>query len=196
MMDAAMARPRTFDPQDVLLIARGVFWREGYQNTSLDDIAAEAGLTKPSLYAAFGNKASLFLKALEHYHEQLVARSAKILSGAPDARAAIDAWLMSLLPICSGAKGGRGCLSVNTLTDRGLGDVAVAESIARFHARLEDLILSRLTADQAQFSPDFDPSAATGLIMAVFLGLLARAKQAPSEEQVKSVIGQLAKLLA
>jgi TetR/AcrR family transcriptional regulator, transcriptional repressor for nem operon len=190
-----MARPRTFDPKDVILVARGVFWREGYQNTSLDDIAAESGLTKPSLYAAFGNKASLFLKVLDHYHDQFVTRSAKTLSETPNARAAIDAWLTSLLPFCSGAKERRGCLSVNTLTDRGLDDAAVTESIARFHARLEDLILNRLTTDQAQFSPDFDPAAATGLIMVVFLGLMARAKQAPSDEQAKSVIGQVARLL-
>ena len=190
-----MARPRTFDPNDVLLIARDHFWRMGYQSTSLDDIAAETGLTKPSLYAAFGNKASLFLKVLDHYHDQLITRSAIILSEAPSAREAIDAWLTSLVPKCSGEKGRRGCLSVNTLTDRGLNDDAVAKSIAEFNARLENLILARLTADRAQFSSGFDPTAATRLIMAVYLGLLAMAKQAPSAERVKSVIGQVARLL-
>jgi TetR/AcrR family transcriptional regulator, transcriptional repressor for nem operon len=156
----------------------------------------EARLTKPSVYAAYGNKASLFLKVLDDYHDQLIARSAKVLAEAPSARAAIDAWLTSFLPICSGPKEGRGCLSINTLTDRGLNDDAVAKSIAAFNARLENLILARLTADRAQFAPDFDPAATTRLIMTVYVGLLAMAKQAPSAEQVRSVIGQVGKLLA
>src|ERR1700760_480873 len=165
-----MARPRTFDPDDVLLAARGVFWRKGYQATSLDDITAETGLTKPSLYAAFGDKASLFLKVLDHYHDQLVTRSARLLSSGPSARAAIDAWLMSFLPICSGERGRRGCLSVNTSTDGGLTDAETKNSIAHFNMRLERLILARLGTARAQFAADFDPAAAARTIMAIYMG--------------------------
>jgi TetR/AcrR family transcriptional repressor of nem operon len=191
----AMARPRTFDPNDALLAARGLFWRKGYQGTSLDDITAETGLTKPSLYAAFGDKASLFLKVLDHYHDQLVARSANLLSSGSSARAAIDAWLMSLLPGCSGERGRRGCLSVNTSIDGSLDDAAIRKSIANFNARLERLILTRLEADRTQFSAEFDPVAATRTIMAIYMGLMAMAKQAPPPDHVKLVIGQVAKLL-
>jgi TetR/AcrR family transcriptional regulator, transcriptional repressor for nem operon len=191
-----MARPRTFDPNDVLLAARQIFWRKGYQSTSLDDITAETGLTKPSLYAAFGDKASLFLKVLDHYHDQLVTRSARVLSEGPNARAAVEAWLTSFLPRCSGEKGRNGCLSVNTLTDGGLDDAAVGKSIANFNAHLENLILERLKAGRAEFSAGFDAVAATRTIMAIYIGLMAMAKQKPSPEQVKSVIGQIGKLLS
>ena len=51
-----MARPRSFDPDEALDLARDVFWRKGFQGTSLDDITAATGLAKPSLYAAFGDK--------------------------------------------------------------------------------------------------------------------------------------------
>jgi TetR/AcrR family transcriptional regulator, transcriptional repressor for nem operon len=175
---------------------REIFWSKGYQSTTLDDITAATGLTKPSLYAGFGDKASLFLKVLDDYHDRLVARSAGILSGAPTARAAVEAWLMSLLPICSGNKGRRGCLSVNTLTDGGPKEAAVERSIANYNARLENLILARLEADRAKFPPDFDPVAASRTIMAVYTGLMAMAKQTQSEQQVKQVIGQVGKLLS
>jgi TetR/AcrR family transcriptional regulator, transcriptional repressor for nem operon len=193
---AIMARPRTFDPNDILLKARQVFWLKGYQSTTLDDITAATGLTKPSLYAGFGDKASLFLKVLDDYHDRLVARSAGILSNAPTARAGVEDWLMSLLPICSGKKGRRGCLSVNTLTDGGPKDAAVEKSIANYNARLERLILGRLQADRAQFSPDFDPVAASRTIMAVYTGLMAMAKQSQSEEQVRLVIRQVGRLFS
>jgi TetR/AcrR family transcriptional regulator, transcriptional repressor for nem operon len=191
-----MARPRTFDPDDVLLKARDVFWSQGYQGTSLDDITAATGLTKPSLYAAFGDKASLFLKVLDDYHDRLVARATGILADAPTARAGIESWLLSLLPICSGKKGRRGCLSVNTLTDGGPRDDAVEKSIARYNARLESLILKRLQADRAQFAANFDPVATSRTIMAIYTGLMAMAKQLQSEDQVKLVIKQVGKLLA
>jgi AcrR family transcriptional regulator len=191
-----MARPRTFDPNDILLKARDVFWQKGYQSTSVDDIAAATGLTKPSLYAAFGDKASLFLKVLDDYHDRLFARSAKILSDGPTARAAVEGWLMSLLPICSGKRGRRGCLSVNTLTDGGPNNAAVDKSIANYNARLEGLILGRLEADRAQFSRDFDPVAASRTIMTIYTGLMAMAKGPQSEAEVKLVIGQVIKLLS
>jgi len=190
-----MARPRTFDPNDVLLAARQIFWRKGYQSTSLDDITEATGLTKPSLYAAFGDKASLFLKVLDDYHDRLIMRSGRILSEAPNARAAVEAWLTSLLPVCSGEKGRNGCLSINTLTDGGLNDAAVEKSIADFNERLERLILNRLEADRAQCAADFDPVAATRTIMVIYMGLMAMAKQKPSSQQVKMVIGQIGKLL-
>jgi TetR/AcrR family transcriptional repressor of nem operon len=191
-----MARPRTFDPHDVLLAARQIFWRKGYQSTSLDDITEATGLTKPSLYAAFGDKASLFLQVLDHYHDQLLKRSERTLAEALDARAAVEAWLTNFLPVCSGERGRNGCLSVNTLTDGGLNDPAVEKSIADFNRRLESLVLNRLEADRAQFAADFDPVAAARTIMAIYMGLMTMAKQKPSPRQVKLVIGQIGRLLA
>jgi TetR/AcrR family transcriptional regulator, transcriptional repressor for nem operon len=190
-----MARPRTFEPTDVLLAARKLFWRKGYQGTSLDDITEATGLTKPSLYAAFGDKASLFLKVLDDYHDLLVARSARIIAEAPTARAAVEAWLMSFLPACSGERGRNGCLSINTMIDGGLNDAAVENSIADFNARLESLVLNRIEADRTQFASDFDPVAITRTIMAIYMGLMAMAKQRPSQQQVKMVISQIGKLL-
>jgi TetR/AcrR family transcriptional repressor of nem operon len=191
-----MARPRTFDPDDVLLAARQIFWRKGYQGTSLDDITEATGLTKPSLYAAFGDKASLFLKVLDHYHDQLFKRSERIFAETPNARAAVEAWLTNFIPVCSGERGRNGCLSVNTLTDGGLNDPAVDKSIADFNERLESLILNRLEADRAQFAADFDPVAAGRTIMAIYMGLMTMAKQKPSQQEVRLVIGQVGRLLA
>jgi TetR/AcrR family transcriptional regulator, transcriptional repressor for nem operon len=190
-----MARPRTFDPDDVLLAARQIFWRKGYQSTSLDDITEATGLTKPSLYGAFGDKASLFLKVIDHYHDQLITRFERILSEAPNARAAVEAWFTNLLPVYSGENGRNGCLSVNTMTDGGLDDAAVKKSIANFNERLESLILNRLQADRAQFAADFDPVAAARTMMAIYMGLMTMAKQKPSPQQVKLVIGQIGRLL-
>ena len=93
-----MARPRTFDPDKVLDIALDVFWRKVFHGTSLDDITDESGLGKPSLYAAFGDKASLYLKVLDRYHSWLIKEAQRILSHGPSAREAVEAWLVSFVP--------------------------------------------------------------------------------------------------
>src|SRR4249919_2313925 len=66
-------RPRSFDPDAVLEKARGVFWTLGYAATSLDDLAAATGLNRPSLYAAFGDKHALYMRALERTRAGAVA---------------------------------------------------------------------------------------------------------------------------
>lgn len=183
-----MARPRTFDPDDVLDIARDIFWRKGFRGTSLDDITAESGLTKPSLYAAFGDKNALFLKVLDRYHARIIARAEKALQQGPSAREAIQTWLETFLPYCSGSKGTRGCLSINTAAE-GLADqAAVTASMARYNGRLEDLLRRRLEASRNEFPKDFNPKAATYFIMAMYHGLMVMARQAPNAADVRAAI--------
>lgn len=63
----AMGRPREFDTETALDLALHVFWRKGYEGASMADLTEAMGITKPSLYAAFGNKEELFRKALDRY---------------------------------------------------------------------------------------------------------------------------------
>ena len=82
-----MARPRNFDPDEVLGLAREVFWQKGFQGTSLDDITEATGLNKPSLYAAFGDKNALFLKVLDRYQAYIVENAERIINEGPSGRA-------------------------------------------------------------------------------------------------------------
>ena len=191
-----MARPRSFDPDEVLDLARDVFWQKGFQGTSLDDITAATGLAKPSLYAAFGDKNALFLKVLDRYHASIVANAERVLNQGPSARDAIERWLTSFVPYCSGTKGIRGCLSVNTAAD-GISDQKdVRDRVEGFNRKLEQLLSNRLRADRAQFSDAFDPDAAAHTIMAIYLGLMIMAKDAPAAARVRATLNQALKLLA
>jgi AcrR family transcriptional regulator len=191
-----MARPRSFDPDEALDLARDVFWRNGFQGTSLDDITAATGLAKPSLYAAFGDKNALFLKVLDRYHASIVANAERALNQGPSARDAIERWLTGFVPYCSGTKGIRGCLSVNTAAD-GISDQKdVRDRVERFNRKLEQLLSNRLRADRAQFSDAFDPDAAAHTIMAIYLGLMVMAKDAPTAARVRATLNQALKLLA
>jgi TetR/AcrR family transcriptional repressor of nem operon len=191
-----MARPRSFDPDEALDLARDVFWRKGFQGTSLDDITAATGLAKPSLYAAFGDKNALFLKVLDRYHERIIANTERILSDGPSARNAIERWLTGFVPFCSGVRGSRGCLSINTAADGAFEQKEVRKSVERFNRKLEELLRGRLRADRAQFFAGFDPDSAAHTIMAIYLGLMVMAKDAPDAARVRATLNQAMKLLA
>jgi len=191
-----MARPRSFDPDEALDAARDVFWQKGFQGTSLDDITAATGLAKPSLYAAFGDKNALFLKVLDRYHARIVANAERILDEGPSARDAIERWLKGFVPFCSGIKGSRGCLSVNTAADGVSDQKEIRKRIERFNRKLEELLRNRLHADRAQFLESFDPDAAAHTIMAIYLGLMVLAKEAPDAARVRATLNQAMKLLA
>jgi AcrR family transcriptional regulator len=191
-----MARPRSFDSDQALDLARDVFWRKGFQSTSLDDITAATGLAKPSLYAAFGDKNALFLKILDRYQASIVANAERILSEGPSARDAIERWLTGFVPFCSGVRGSRGCLSVNTAADGASDQKEVRNRVERFNRKLEQLLSKRLRADRAQFSDAFDPDVAAHTIMAIYLGLMVLAKDAPDAARVRATLNQALKLLA
>src|ERR1700736_6971256 len=69
----AVGRPRAFDIDGALDLAMQVFWRQGYEGTSLSDLTKAMGINRPSLYAAFGNKEELFRKALDRYADRPTA---------------------------------------------------------------------------------------------------------------------------
>jgi TetR/AcrR family transcriptional regulator, transcriptional repressor for nem operon len=191
-----MARPRSFDPDEALDLARDVFWRKGFQGTSLDDITAATGIAKPSLYAAFGDKNALFLKVIDRYHQRIVANAERTIDEGPSARDAIERWLTGFVPFCSGVKGIRGCLSVNTASDGASDQKEVRNRIERFNRKLEQLLSKRLAADRAQFSNAFDPDSTAHTIMAIYVGLMVLAKDAPNAARVRATLNQAMKLLA
>src|ERR1700731_4477174 len=87
-------RPRAFDRDAALHRAMELFWRRGYETTSISDLTAAMEITAPSLYAAFGDKERLYLEAVERYKSGL-GDSGSILAGEATARGAL-AWLLGL----------------------------------------------------------------------------------------------------
>jgi len=191
-----MARPRSFDPDQALDLARDVFWQKGFQATSLDDITAATGLAKPSLYAAFGDKNALFLKILERYHARIVAHAERVINGGPSARDAVHTWLTGFVPFCSGVKGKRGCLSINTSADGAAEQKGVRKQVEAFNRKLEELLRDRLRTDRNQFAEGFDPDATAHTIMAIYTGLMVMAKDAPDAARVRATLDQVLKLLS
>ncbi len=107
----AAGRPREFDYDKALDQAIHVFWKKGYEGTSMPDLTDAMGMNRPSIYAAFGNKEELFRKALERYSENAAVFFRKQLDK-PDLRDAIESFLTGAVSSFSCNDKPRGCLSV------------------------------------------------------------------------------------
>lgn len=120
----ARGRPREFCPAAALAAALGVFWSKGYEGASMAALTAAMGITKPSLYAAFGNKEQLFHKALDLYETEKLTYTREALRQ-PTARAVAEHIMRGAIEAQTSSCDPKGCLGVIGMTACG----AEAESI-------------------------------------------------------------------
>jgi AcrR family transcriptional regulator len=105
-------RPRSFDERDALEKATQVFWSKGYDGVTIDDLVAGMGVGRPSLYAVFGDKRTLFLRVLKDYAEKKGALAAKALLSPQTLRDSLAAFLRHLVVTATEKGSAPGCLLV------------------------------------------------------------------------------------
>lgn len=144
-----MARPREFDPEHALEQATQAFWAKGFENTSLDELCEATGLGRSSLYAAFGDKRALYLRALERYEEATAARIAAALAVRP-IRQAVERFLQGMVDDIVAGPGRRGCFIGNCAAELARGDKVTAARVRRSLGRIEGLFRDALLRAQAR----------------------------------------------
>ena len=105
-------RPRSFDETGALEKATQVFWSKGYDGVTIDDLVAGMGVGKPSLYAVFGDKRTIFLRVLKAYAERKGAAAAKALLSPQGLRDSIAGFLRYAVESATEKGSARGCLMV------------------------------------------------------------------------------------
>jgi AcrR family transcriptional regulator len=191
-MAQGRGRPRMFDTDDALERALEVFWRHGFQDASLHQLTQATGLSKPSLYAAFGDKQALYLKALERYVRLLVERHAALLNDEPDGRRAVHGFLRSLARMLADPALPGGCFIINGTADRGGSTIpaAVEQALRVALQGSERMLLERLLQAQREEQLPADASAAglAALFGALIAGLAVLAKSGDGERKLNAVI--------
>ncbi len=144
-----VGRPREFDVDEAVRRAMQIFWDRGFHDASLPDLLAGMKLSKGSFYKAFGDKKSIFLRALELYTEDGVRNVSEVLQSDPSPKAAIRNALIRYADLSSGSKGIRGCFGVLTAAELPPGDPDVADLIKRLFTRLQSLFAATVAKGQA-----------------------------------------------
>lgn len=147
-----MARPLSFDPTHKLHQAMLLFWRNGYEGTSINALINELDINRFSLYSQFGDKHQLYLKVLEHYNTVVYQPLLEPLRNGPVGKMAIDSYLENFGKKVSGPHAAYGCLMQNTLMAGENVEVEFKQVLTKRVKELRGLLRTNLQAakDQGQ----------------------------------------------
>jgi AcrR family transcriptional regulator len=185
-------RPREFDTQDALDRVLAVFWRDGFDAASMQALADAVGVSKPSLYAAYGNKESLYLAALERYATTHGAERMERLHAEPDVKRAVHEFLTSLVDAFTATGGPPGCMIVagTSACQASHASAAVQGAIRMALRAAADALEVRLrrAVTEGQLAPDPAPCALAAYIGTVMSGLSVQARGGASAEVLRHVV--------
>lgn len=172
-----MGRPKEFARNSALEAAKVVFWRQGYNATTTEQLRRAMGIGRQSFYDSFVGKRETFLEVLRRYNEDGVSESIARARSAPSSLAAIERLLSSVADEPP-ARRGLGCLGVMTMCELGVSDADVAEigasSNARLLALLEELLRDAKAKGEVRVS--VDERAAARQLDATILGMKVLSK--------------------
>jgi len=181
-MQPARGRPRSFDTEAAVGRAMDVFWSRGYHATALPDLLRATKLSRGSLYAAFGDKHSLFLRALDRYIADALTRMEFELAPSREPVDGLRAYLAGYVERTSGNNGKRGCLLVATAMELAGRDAQVDRRVGSFFKAMETRVAGALSRAKAadQLADGVDPLSAARILVCFVEGLRVVGKTAPT----------------
>lgn len=182
-----MARPREFDTDRALEKAMGVFWEHGYADASLPDLLKGMNLTRGSLYKAFSDKKTLFLKVLSTYDEQAVSQAVALLTD-PDQ----DGWariftIFDMISEAVEAGDHRGCLLCSAIA----GPASYDQEIEAFATKSLDRMLFAFEDALKTVVPSSEANALANLLVTQYVGLRVMARANGSKCKIQNCITAL-----
>jgi len=196
--EARLGRPREYDPELALQRATDAFWDGGFSGTSLDDLSAQMGMNRPSLYAAFGDKEALYLKTLENYHAGRRAQIASALGGGRPLSVALRAIYERIIErFLDGKHGARGCYLVGTAVTEAVENPAVRKILYESVQDLDEAFRSAFSAAKArgELGKRADPRALAALASAVVHTLALRARSGQPRAALQAVADSAVSLM-
>ncbi len=191
-MTTERGRPRSFDPKEALEQALAVFWRHGYQGASYSDLTAATGLTKPSLYAAFGDKEALYLKCLQHYVETHLRQPSLHLAANLHGREAMARFLHGMVDLLTDPALPGGCFLFTGTMDSGGATMspAVEAALKKAIHSGETQLRARLQAAQrkGELPPEADPQALATCFTTLLAGLAVQARNGVPKNRLHQVV--------
>ena len=182
-------RPREFCVDHALAEALRVFWEKGYEGTSLNDLTEAMGITRPSLYAAFGNKESLFRKALNLYEKEKLAYIRQALEK-PTAREVAETMLRGSVDNVMSYDQPHGCLGVITSVACGPEAQSVREEVVKRGDAGKRALTERFVRakEEGDLQPHVDPEGLMRVLIAMLQGISVQASQGATREELDRLV--------
>ncbi|MEU9389504.1 TetR/AcrR family transcriptional regulator [Streptomyces sp. NPDC048324] len=193
-----MARTKEFDPEAALQAALELFWQRGYEATSMSDLVDHLGIGRASIYATFGSKHELYLKALDRYDRAGLEPIMRELSRPGPALPAVRALVRRYATEAADDRLRRsGCLVTNTAAELAPHDPAAARRVERNWDQLETVLHSALLRAEArgELPAGRDPLALARTLLVLMQGLRVVGKASDDPARVRDAAEQALTLL-
>jgi AcrR family transcriptional regulator len=183
-----VARPREFDTHKALSRTMRVFWRQGYRASTFADLMKAAAVQKQSLYGAFGDKRSLFLKSLELYRHQALSELERLLREADSPFEGIARVMRYASQPPKDTP--TGCLMANTALELGLSDPDVAAEVKKLFRSTERALTAAVKNGQerGEITTRFDAAAIAQSLANTINGIRILQNSGASDRHVKTVV--------
>jgi AcrR family transcriptional regulator len=186
---AVRGRPREFDPDQALAAALRVFWQNGYEGASMAELTEAMGITKPSLYACFGNKEALFRKALDLYEREKLAYIEEALDE-PSARNVAERLLRGALATHCGGNDPQGCLGVIATVVGCAEAESIREHVCARRASSEAALVKRFERAKAEadLPESIEPKALASCLTTVLQGLSVKSQGGATRADLEAAV--------
>jgi AcrR family transcriptional regulator len=186
-----VARPRVFDIEKAVQTATVMFWKNGYEQTSLANLTEEMGITPPSFYFAFESKDGLFRKVIEHYATTYLG----FIEGAfrqPTARGVAETMLYGCADVYSNPSNPRGCLIMNCSLPSSETTISVRQELATQRKARRAKLKKRFQYAKASgdLPPDSDPEELARYVMSIGWGLAVEAQSGASRRELYRIVAR------
>lgn len=185
-----MARPKEFNEEQVLDKAIELFWRQGYEATSIQELVETMEISRGSLYSTFGDKHALFLAALDRYKQNSYRRFRETFDQAASFKEALTSLLSNIIAEAMADTKKRGCLMTNSTVELVSQDLETAER-AKFNREcIEDIFQQALIQAQnsGEIAKEADPRALARFLFNTVQGLRVVTKVTAERDVLEDIV--------
>ncbi len=186
-------RPKSLDPTDAMPVILRMFWRGGYHGPTLDQVAAELGVTKPTLCRTLGDKEAIFAAALEAYHEEHIAPAERHLEKAATLREALQAVFALFAERTLAGELPEGCFMGDSGSSGDFTKGPIAETLTSLQNRLASSVQARVDAalTNGELASSAEPSAVVHYLFGQFAAISAISRSKPNRTDLESIVGYM-----
>lgn len=183
-------RPREFDAEKALHQIREVFWKKGFDATTMIDLIAATDVASASLYSTFGSKIDMFRNAIFEYNANEGGFAARALEEEPDVRKAIARMLTDAVMLFTSWEQPRGCMIVSSGLRMGAGNEELLKWLSEQRIQRLASVFDRLRRGQeaGEISQSADISSLADLLTTVLQGLSIQAEDGMTRERLLGIV--------
>ncbi len=185
-----MARPKEFDPNTALGKAMELFWRKGYEATSIEDLVTHMDINRGSLYETFGDKQKLFLACMDRYCNGMAASRLSMLDQPGPVLDTIRRFIRGKLQMALADPTRKGCLIANTAMELAPHEKEIRERVASALGGLEEAYYQVLirAKKQGELRKDQEPRALARYLTTMMQGVIVMHKAGTTAEALREIV--------